>query len=81
MQSDVLLRCSILDDHGTFPWPSISFFSVALQRAVGQAGYVVFPERFGQNEEPAGSNKELARKRLSLVPVVDLIDAIIFPSM
>ena len=45
------------------------------------SGYVVFPERFGQKEEPAGSNKERGRKKPSLVPKVGLIDAIVFPSM
>ena len=45
------------------------------------SGYVVVPERFGRNEELVGSNKERARKETSLVAKVDLIDAIIFPSM
>ena len=38
--------------------------------------YVAIPERFDQNEEPAGRNKERTRKRLSCVPAVDSIDAI-----
>ena len=33
--------------------------------------YVVVPERFDQNEEPAGSNKERAGKNPSLVPKVE----------
>ena len=45
------------------------------------SGYVVVPERFGQNEELACSNKERTRKKPSFVPKVDLIDAIVFPSM
>ena len=44
------------------------------------SGYVVVLERFRQNEEPAGSNKERARKKPSLVPKVDLIDGIVFRS-
>ena len=44
-------------------------------------GYVVVPELFGQNEEPAGSNEERTEKKPSFVPKVDSIDAIIFPSM
>ena len=45
------------------------------------SGYVVIPERFGQNEEPACSNEERTRKKPSFVPKVDLIDAILLPSM
>ena len=45
------------------------------------SGYVVVPECFGQNEEPAGSNKERARRKSSLPPKGDLIDATLFPSM
>ena len=45
------------------------------------SGYVVVLERFGQNEEPAGSNKERAKKKHALDPKVDLFDAIVFPSM
>ena len=32
------------------------------------SGYVVVPERFGKNEEPAGRNEERARKKPSFVP-------------
>ena len=45
------------------------------------SGYLVVPERFGQNEEPAGSNEQRTKKKPSFVPKGDLIDAIIFPSM
>ena len=45
------------------------------------SGYVVVSEHFGQNEEPAGSNEEQTRKKPSFVSKVDLIDAIVFPSM
>ena len=45
------------------------------------SGYVVDPEHFGQNEEPAGSNEQWTRKKPSFVPKVNLIDAIVFPSM
>ena len=44
-------------------------------------GYVVVPEHFGQNEEPAGSNEERTKKKPGFVPKVDLIDAVVFPSM
>ena len=43
------------------------------------SGYVVVPERLGQNEEPAGNNKERAKEKPSLVPNVNLVDAIVFP--
>ena len=43
-----------------------------------RSGYVVVPERFGQNEEPACSNEERTRKKPSFVPKVDLIKAIAF---
>ena len=45
------------------------------------SGYVVVPEHFGQNEEPAGSNEERTRKKPSFVPKVVLIDDILFPSI
>ena len=45
------------------------------------SGYVVVPEHFGQNEEPACSNEERTRKKPSFVPKVDSIDAIVFRSM
>ena len=45
------------------------------------SGYVVVPERFGQNEEPACSNEERTNKKPSLVPKVNLFDAIVFKSM
>ena len=32
------------------------------------SGYVVVPERFGQNEEPASRNEEPNRKKSSSVP-------------
>ena len=44
-------------------------------------GCVVVPEHFGQHEEPAGSDEERTRKKPSFVPKVDLIDAVVFPSM
>ena len=37
------------------------------------SGYVVVPERSGQNEEPASINKERAGKKPSLVPQVVLM--------
>ena len=45
------------------------------------SGYVVVPERFGQNEKPACSNEERTRKKPSFVQKVNLFDAIVFPSM
>ena len=50
--------------------------STAMSSATGD--YVAIPDRFGQNEEPAGSNKERATKKPGLVPKVDLFDAIVF---
>ena len=45
------------------------------------SGYVVVSQHFGQNEEPAGSNEERTERKPGFVPKVDLIDAILFPSM
>ena len=45
------------------------------------SGYVVVPEHFGQNEEPAVSNEERTRKTPCFVPEVDLINAIVLPSI
>ena len=44
------------------------------------SGYVV-PEHFGQNEEPTVSNEQRTKKKPNFVPKMDLIDAIVFPSM
>ena len=44
-------------------------------------GYVIVPEHFGQNDEPAGSNEERTTKKSSFVPKMDLIDARVFPSI
>ena len=44
------------------------------------SGYVVVPEHFGQNGEPACSNDERIRKKPSFVPKKDLIAAIVLPS-
>ena len=59
-----------------------TYFILLSSTAVSSAtsGYVVVPEHFGQNEEPAASNEERTRKRPSFVPKVDLNDAIVFPS-
>ena len=45
------------------------------------SGYVVVPEHFLQNEEPACSNVEWTKEKPSFVPKVILIYAIVFPSM
>ena len=45
------------------------------------SGYVIVPEHFGQNEEPASSIEEQTKKKPSFVPKVDLIDAEVFPSV
>ena len=45
------------------------------------SGYVVVLEHFGQNEEAAGRNEKRTSKKPSFVPKVDVIDAIVFPSM
>ena len=58
-----------------FRLPSITAASSAT------SGYVVVPERFGENEEPAIGNAERTRKKRSFIPKVDLIDAIVFPRM
>ena len=60
-----------------------TYFIPLSSTAVSSAasGYVVVLERFGQNEEPACSNEEWTRKKPSFVPKVDLIDAIVFPSL
>ena len=61
----------------------ISYFIFLSSTAASSAtsGYVVVAEHFGQNEEPAGSNEERTEKKPSLVPKVNLIDAIVFSSM
>ena len=41
-------------------------------------GYVVVPECFGQNEEPASNKEERTGKNLVLLPKVDLTDAVVF---
>ena len=43
--------------------------------------YVVVPEHFDQNEEPAGKNEERTRKKPSFAPKAYLFDAIVFPKM
>ena len=45
------------------------------------SGYVAVPEHFLQNDEPSVNNVERARKRPSFVPKMDIIDAIVLPSM
>ena len=57
----------------------ILFSSTAASSATSV--YVVVPERFGQNEEPARSNEKRARKKPSFVPKVGSIDAVVFWSM
>ena len=60
-----------------------TYFILLSSTAVSSAtsGYVVVPDYFGQNEEPAGSNEERTKKKHDFVPKVDLFDAIVFPSM
>ena len=48
---------------------------------IATGGYVIVPEHFGQNEEPAGCNWERTRRRLILVPKADLIEATVIPCM
>ena len=45
------------------------------------SGCVVATERFGQSEAWASKNVERARKKPSFVPKVNIIDAIVLPSM
>ena len=40
------------------------------------SGYIVVPERFGENEEPASRNEERLGKSRVLFPAIDLVDAI-----
>ena len=60
-----------------------TYFILLSSTAVTSAtsGDVVVPEHFGQNEEPAGSNEERTKTKDSFVPKVDLINAVVFPSM
>ena len=55
-----------------------TYFNLLSSTAASSAtsGYIVVPERFGQNKELACSNKERTRRKPSFVPKVDLIDAI-----
>ena len=57
----------------------ILFSSTAASSAT--SGYVVVPERFGQNEEPACSNEERTKKKPRFVPKENFFDAVVFPSM
>ena len=45
------------------------------------SGYVVATERSSQSEAWANKNVERARKKVSFVPKVNIIDAIVLPSM
>ena len=45
------------------------------------SGYVAATERSGQSEAWAGKNVERAREKPNFVPKVNLIDAIVLPSM
>ena len=60
-----------------------TYFILVSSTAASSAtsGYIVVPEQFGQNEEPTGSNEEWTWKKPFFVPKVDLIDAIVIPSM
>ena len=60
-----------------------TYFSLLSSTAASSAtsGYVVVPEHFGQNEEPAFSNEERTRKNPSFVLKVNQIHAIVLPSM
>ena len=51
------------------------------EQSSATSSYVVILERFGQNEESAGSNKERASIKPSLVRKLDLNDAKVFPNM
>ena len=54
--------------------PFILRSNTATSSATGD--YVPVPERFGQNEKPAGRNVERTKKSLVLLPAVDSIDAV-----
>ena len=74
------IRCATTLRHfrrtqkGSAATQSTLFSSTAKNSAT--SGYVVIPERFGQNEEPACKDEERARKNLVLFPAVDSIEAI-----
>ena len=65
------IRCATMLCHfgrtwnGSVPTHFILLSSTAMSSATG--GYVVVPERFGQNEETASRNDERTRKRPSFV--------------
>ena len=61
--------------NGTVATYFILLSSTATSSATG--GYVVVPERFDQNEEPAGSNEDRTRKKPNFVPKVDINEAVI----
>ena len=46
-----------------------------------KSGYLAVPEHFLQNEEPVCINVERTREKPSFVPKVNIIDAIVLPSM
>ena len=79
------IRCAIMLRHfGQTRSGYVTTYFILLSSTAAStstSGYVVVPEHFGQNEEPAGSNEEWIRKKPNFVPKVDLIDAIVFPSM
>ena len=60
-----------------------TYFILLSSTAVSSAtsGYVVVPERLGQNEEPACINEERTRKKPRFAPKVNIIDAIVLLSM
>ena len=79
------IRCAIMlcdfgqTRNGYIATYFIFLSSTAASRAT--SGYIVIPEHLGQNEEPAGSDGQRTTKKARFVPKVELIDAIVFPSM
>ena len=48
--------------------PTHFIFLSSTEESSGTIGYVVVPERFGQNGEQAGRNQEPTKKKASFVP-------------
>ena len=62
----------------------VATYFILLSRTASSSatsGYVIVSERWGKNEEPAGSNEERTKKKPSFVQKMDLINAIVFRSM
>ena len=74
------IRCATTLCHFSWTWNGnvATHFILLSSTAESSAtsSYVVIPERFSQNEKPAGTIEERTRKSLVLFPAVDLTEAI-----